>query len=138
MMRVKRKLVSQINVVPFIDVMLVLLIVFMVAAPLIQVGEVKLPTVGQALTTPQNPIEILLRKDLSLSVKDTERPTPTLAKLKRADAITAVRAAQAKGERPVVIAADKAVPHGDVMGLLSALHEAGVKRVGFMAEQQRK
>ncbi len=135
-MRARRKLVSQINVVPFIDVMLVLLIVFMVAAPLIQTGEVKLPTVGQGLTTPQKPIEVTMRKDLSLAVRDTATSSAISgAKLKRAQAIDAVRALQQGGERAVVIAADKAVSHGEVMGLLSALQAAGVKRVGFMAEQ---
>jgi biopolymer transport protein TolR len=137
-MRNKRKLVSQINVVPFIDVMLVLLIVFMVAAPLIQTGEVKLPTVGTNLAAPQTPVEITLRKDLSLSVRDTSTQNAASGKLSRAQAIAAVRALQEKGERAVVIAADKAVPHGEVMSVLSALHEAGVKRVGFMAEQSKQ
>ncbi len=137
-MRAKRKLVSQINVVPFIDVMLVLLIVFMVAAPLIQTGEVKLPTVGTNLAAPQTPVEITLRKDLSLSVRDTTTQNAASGRLNRAQAIAAVKALQEKGERAVVIAADKAVPHGEVMSVLSALHEAGVKRVGFMAEQSKQ
>jgi biopolymer transport protein TolR len=102
-MRHKRKLVSQINVVPFIDVMLVLLIVFMVAAPLIQTGEVKLPTVGTNLAVPQQPIEITLRKDLSLAVRDTMSANTSGAKLNRSQAIAAVKALQEKGERAVVI-----------------------------------
>jgi biopolymer transport protein TolR len=137
-MRNKRKLVSQINVVPFIDVMLVLLIVFMVAAPLIQTGEVKLPTVGTNLAAPQTPVEVTLRKDLSLSVRDTSTQNTASGRLNRAQAVAAVKALQEKGERAVVIAADKAVPHGEVMSVLSALHEAGVKRVGFMAEQSKQ
>ncbi len=136
-MRARRKLVSQINVVPFIDVMLVLLIVFMVAAPLIQTGEVKLPTVGTNLAAPQQPIEITLRKDLSFSVRDTLSANTANAKLNRVQAIAAVKALQENGERAVVIAADKVVPHGEVMSVLSALHESGVKRVGFMAEQSK-
>jgi biopolymer transport protein TolR len=137
-MRNKRKLVSQINVVPFIDVMLVLLIVFMVAAPLIQTGEVKLPTVGTNLAAPLTPVEVTLRKDLSLSVRDTTTQSAGGGRLNRAQAVAAVKALQEKGERAVVIAADKAVPHGEVMSVLSALHEAGVKRVGFMAEQSKQ
>jgi biopolymer transport protein TolR len=137
-MRNKRKLVSQINVVPFIDVMLVLLIVFMVAAPLIQTGEVKLPTVGTNLAAPQTPVEVTLRKDLSLSVRDTSTQNTASGRLNRAQAVAAVKTLQEKGERAVVIAADKAVPHGEVMSVLSALHEAGVKRVGFMAEQSKQ
>jgi biopolymer transport protein TolR len=137
-MRNKRKLVSQINVVPFIDVMLVLLIVFMVAAPLIQTGEVKLPTVGTNLAAPQTPVEVTLRKDLSLSVRDTSTQNTASGRLNRGQAVAAVKALQEKGERAVVIAADKAVPHGEVMSVLSALHEAGVKRVGFMAEQSKQ
>jgi biopolymer transport protein TolR len=137
-MRNKRKLVSQINVVPFIDVMLVLLIVFMVAAPLIQTGEVKLPTVGTNLAAPQTPVEITLRKDLSLSVRDTTTQSAASGRMNLAQAVAAVKTLQDKGERAVVIAADKAVPHGEVMSVLSALHEAGVKRVGFMAEQSKQ
>ncbi len=133
-MRAKRKPMNQINVVPFIDVMLVLLIIFMVAAPLIQTGEVKLPTVGQGLSTPpQQPIEVILKKNLTHSVRTPEGGTSPGA-LTRAQAVANVRALVANAERPVVISADKAVSHGDVMRLLSDLQTAGVKRVGFMAE----
>lgn len=134
-MRVRRKPINQINVVPFIDVMLVLLIVFMVAAPLIQTGEVKLPTVGQGLSQAQQAIEVILKADLTLSVR-TLSGTETKSGLKRDQAVERVRVALAKGERPVVIMADKRVPYGEVMALLSALNAAGAKRVGFMAEQQ--
>lgn len=133
MMRTRRKPMNQINVVPFIDVMLVLLIIFMVAAPLIQTGEVKLPTVGQGLTQPHEPIEVFLKQDLTHSVRASGEPASV--GLKRAQAVDKVREALAKTERPVVIAADKRVPHGEVMALLSALNAAGAKRVGFMAEQ---
>jgi biopolymer transport protein TolR len=135
-MRARRKPMNQINVVPFIDVMLVLLIIFMVAAPLIQTGEVKLPTVGQGLAAPTQPIEVTLRKDLTLGVQDTQAGgAPGNSKLNRAQAVNAVKSLQKGADRAVVISADKSVSHGDVMALLSALQGAGIARVGFMAQQ---
>ena len=134
-MRARRKPINQINVVPFIDVMLVLLIVFMVAAPLIQTGEVKLPTVGQGLSPVQQAIEVILNADLTHSVRNLNS-TETTSGLKREQAVERVRGALANGERTVVIIADKRVPYGEVMALLSALNAAGARRVGFMAEQQ--
>ena len=67
----RRKLVSQINVVPFIDVMLVLLIVFMIATPALRTGEIELPSVGQPLTATQSdPIEVTVKADGALSLRD--------------------------------------------------------------------
>jgi biopolymer transport protein TolR len=134
-MRARRKPMNQINVVPFIDVMLVLLIIFMVAAPLIQTGEVKLPTVGQGLSQPQQAIEVILKSNLTHSVR-VSAGGDAQGGLTRAQAVARVRIELGKGERAVVIAADKSVSHGEVMALLSALNTAGAKRVGFLAEQQ--
>ena len=69
-MRRPRKSMSQINVVPYIDVMLVLLVIFMVTAPLISPGEIALPSVGSRLTVPVAPLEVTLRNDQSLWLRD--------------------------------------------------------------------
>ncbi len=65
-MRRPRKSINQINVVPYIDVMLVLLVIFMVTAPLINPGEMQLPSVGSKLTTPVSPLEITINADQTL------------------------------------------------------------------------
>jgi biopolymer transport protein TolR len=127
----RRKLVSQINVVPFIDVMLVLLVVFMIATPTLRTGEINLPSVGQPLTPTQaNPIEINIRADGAITLREADTE-----KLTRTNAVNRVVQLQTRGERPVVIAADKTVRYDDVVALLGALHAAGVKRVGLAARE---
>ena len=75
-MRRARKSINQINVVPYIDVMLVLLVIFMVTAPLISPGEIELPSVGSKLTTPVQPLEVTLRNDTSLWLRDQAANAP--------------------------------------------------------------
>ena len=73
-MRRARKTINQINVVPYIDVMLVLLVIFMVTAPLINPGEIELPSVGSRLTAPAQPLEVTLRTDGTLLLAGPSRP----------------------------------------------------------------
>lgn len=130
----RRKLVNQINVVPFIDVMLVLLIVFMIATPALRTGEIELPSVGQPLTTTQaDPIEVTVKADGTLSLRDGE--TVSRDKFTRQTLVSRVLDLQKSRERPVVIAADKNVKYDEVVSLLSALHAQGVKRVGLVAKE---
>ncbi len=130
----RRKLVSQINVVPFIDVMLVLLIVFMIATPALRTGEIELPSVGQPLTATQNdPIEVTVKADGGLSLRDGN--VTSREKLTRATVVVRVLDLQKVKDRPVVIAADKNVKYDEVVGLLGALHAQGVKRVGLVAKE---
>ena len=77
-MRRQRKAINQINVVPYIDVMLVLLIIFMVTAPLISPGEIELPSVGSKLTVPVQPLEVSLRKDNSIWLRDQAANTAAI------------------------------------------------------------
>ena len=66
----RRQPVSQINVVPYIDVMLVLLVIFKITAPLVAPGEIQLPSVGSKLTNPDNPLNVEIRgKTITLSYK---------------------------------------------------------------------
>ena len=130
----RRKLVSQINVVPFIDVMLVLLIVFMIATPALRTGEIELPSVGQPLTATQSdPIEVTVKADGAFSLRDGN--VTSREKLTRATVVTRVLDLQKAKDRPVVIAADKNVKYDEVVGLLGALHAQGVKRVGLVAKE---
>jgi biopolymer transport protein TolR len=69
-----RKSINQINVVPYIDVMLVLLVIFMVTAPLVAPGEIELPSVGSKLTVPAQPLEVRLNKDGTLSCSIGKSP----------------------------------------------------------------
>ncbi|TAG77534.1 MAG: ExbD/TolR family protein [Burkholderiales bacterium] len=126
-----RKLMNQINVVPFIDVMLVLLIVFMIATPSMRTGEIELPSVGQALTPTQgDPIEVVIRANGNISVREGGD-----GRLNRDAAVRRIQELQRVRDRPVVIAADRAVRYEEVVNLLGALHAAGVKRVGLAARE---
>lgn len=122
---------NQINVVPFIDVMLVLLIVFMIATPSLRTGEIELPSVGQTLAqTPGEPIEIVVRANGGITLREAGD-----ARISRDNAVRRVLEIQAKRDRPVVIAADRSVRYEEVVTLLGALHAAGVKRVGLAARE---
>src|SRR5882672_12591697 len=107
MPRRERKLMNQINVVPYIDVMLVLLIIFMITAPLITPGQIKLPSIGKTQDTPTQPIEIQIKANGRLLIRDTAKES-TAKSVDSEDLIDGIRQKQGKnGDKPVVIAADK-------------------------------
>ncbi len=124
---------NDINMVPFIDVMLVLLIIFMVTAPLITTGVVDLPSVGQAKQRPEHVIELVLGADekLRLRIDHKDSGTLTLAQLP-----ARVRQAQAgNAEVPVVISAEKSVRYEAVVRVMDLLQREGVMRVGLSVKQ---
>ncbi|HEX5686468.1 MAG TPA: biopolymer transporter ExbD [Ideonella sp.] len=129
----RRRSMNEINMVPFIDVMLVLLIIFMVSAPLITTGVVDLPSVGRAKQRPQSVIEIVVGLDekLKLKVDKGEPAAVTLPQL-----VARVREAQ-KGQAdvPVVISADRQVKYESVVKVMDMLQRAGVQRVGLSVKQ---
>ncbi len=132
-MRRIRKSINQINVVPYIDVMLVLLVIFMVTAPLINPGVIELPSVGTKLTAPAQPLEVTLRTDRTLWLRDSQAGGPAV-QLSREELVARIRAKQAKlPDQPVVIAADRAARYEDVLGVLDLLQRNGAKRVGLLA-----
>ncbi|NDP43253.1 MAG: ExbD/TolR family protein [Aromatoleum sp.] len=132
-MRRIRKSINQINVVPYIDVMLVLLVIFMVTAPLINPGVIELPSVGTKLTAPAQPLEVTLRPDRKLWLRDSQAGGPAV-ELSRDELVARIRAKQAKlPDQPVVIAADRAARYEDVLGVLDLLQRNGAKRVGLLA-----
>ena len=132
-MRRSRKAINEMNVVPYIDVMLVLLVIFMVTAPLINPGQVELPSVGSRLAVPVQPLEVTLRTDQSLWLRDGATGAAPL-RLSRDELVARVRQAQAaRAEQPVVIAADRSARYEDVLGVLDLLQRNGVRKVGLLA-----
>lgn len=128
-----RKQIAQINVVPMIDVMLVLLVIFMVTAPFINPGQVELPSVGKTAQPPAQPLEIVIKESGEYLLRDRaagggER---TVAKTALADEVAALHAASP--DQAVVIAADKNVRYEEVMHTMTVLQQAQITRVGLLA-----
>jgi biopolymer transport protein TolR len=132
-MRRPRKAINQINVVPYIDVMLVLLVIFMVTAPLVPPGEIELPSVGSRLAVPAQPLRVTLRTDGSLWLLDQQQGGAE-AKVSRDELVDRIRGKQAGlPDQPVVIAADRNTRYEDVLAILDLLQRNNVKKVGLLA-----
>ena len=133
-MRRPRRAMADINVVPYIDVMLVLLIIFMVASPLITPGQIDLPSVGQALNPTVAPLEVRLDQDGLITLVDRQQGGLE-QKVGKAGLLKAVRAMQARHpEQAVVISADKKLRYENVVEVLDALQQGQVKRVGLLVK----
>jgi len=132
MARRPRRSVAQINVVPYIDVMLVLLVIFMVAAPMMQPGVVNLPSVAKAdRSLDAKPLRVEIAKDESMKLADGDATEP----LRDTDAlIVSVKARTMTQARPVVIAADREVKYDAVVKVMDALKRNGVERVGLAVQ----
>ena len=130
----QRKLMNQINVVPYIDVMLVLLVIFMVTAPLVNPGVVDLPSVGKAAQPPVAPMEVVIRGDGSLLLRDRDKGGDE-RRVTNAELVAVLQKRQATNpDQPVVIAADKDVRYEAVMKVMDELQRANVKRVGLLVK----
>jgi biopolymer transport protein TolR len=129
----ERKQINAINVVPYIDVMLVLLIIFMITAPLINPGQIDLPSVGQELGASNAPLEVQIKVDGIIIVNDRE--TGMMREVNRAELVRFIKdkLAMVPGQ-PVVIAADKAVKYEQVMNVMDILQQNQVKRIGLLAK----
>ncbi len=132
----KRKLMGEINVVPYIDVMLVLLIIFMVTAPLLTQGvEVDLPeAAAQPIESDTNEAPIVLSVDQAGSLyinigDDEDQPQGSKEIIARTAAVLRNRP-----EAPVLVKADRAVPYGNVVGAMVLLQKAGAEKVGFVTD----
>ena len=115
--------------VPFIDVMLVLLIIFMVSAPLITTGLVDLPSVGKSNQRPQHVIEVVVAADETLRLRRDGGEPESVALRALASRVLELQAGDAA--TPVVISADKAVRYEAVVRAMDSLQRAGVQRVGL-------
>ena len=121
----KRRLMNQINVVPYIDVTLVLLVIFMVTAPMTNPGVVDLPKVGQALKQASAPLVLTVKANKSIELDGKA--------MQRDELLFAVRSQLQKDpQRAVVIAADKNVKYGEVIGVMDLIKQGKVEKVGLL------
>jgi biopolymer transport protein TolR len=126
----RRRTINEINMVPFIDVMLVLLIIFMVSAPLITTGVVDLPSVGKSRQQPTHVIEVVLDKDENLRLRlDNKDVAQGVVFKNLASKVAELQAG--KADTPVVISADRSVKYEVVVKAMDTLQKAGVQRVGL-------
>jgi len=128
-----RRPINEINMVPFIDVMLVLLIIFMVTAPLIAPSLIDLPSVGKAAKQPDQVIQIVIGKDEGLDLKIGNK-TMRLPLAAMAGAVTQAQSASTPGSSAVVISADRNVKYEHVVKVMDTLQRAGVQRVGLSVQ----
>jgi len=134
-MRRHPRLMNQINVVPYIDVMLVLLVIFMVTAPLMNPGVIDLPTIGKASAPPAQPIEISIRASGALSYIDRDLSNAERPLRDRDELLNVIKSKQTKKpNQPVVISADKDVKYEAVIEVMDLLQQNRVKRLGLLAK----
>ena len=123
--RSRRKLMNQINVVPYIDVMLVLLVIFMVTAPMTNPGVVELPSVGQALKQAAAPLVITVKANKNIEIEGK--------RLARDEVLGVIHdSLQQHPGQAVVIAADKSVRYEDVITLMDLLKQNRIDKVGLL------
>jgi len=125
---------NQINVVPYIDVMLVLLVIFMITAPLINPGQIELPSISKTSDPPMQPMEVSIRTDGTLWLRDRARSMDE-RRVSRNQLIAAIRQKQKQSpEQAVVIAADKDVRYEAVLDVMDMLQQNQVRKVGLLAK----
>ena len=129
-----RRTMNEINMVPFIDVMLVLLIIFMVTAPLITPSLIDLPSVGKASRKqPDKVVQVIVGKDERLELKNGDKTLPMTLK-DIAPAVLQAQSGQPAGSVAVVISADRNVKYEVVVKVMDTLQKAGVQRVGLSVQ----
>ena len=132
--RDRRRLMNQINVVPYIDVMLVLLVIFMVTAPPINPDQVELPQVGKTSDPPMQPLEVQVRTDQSIWLRDRARGSSE-KRVSRNELLQEIKDKQARNpSQAVVISADKDVRYEAVLEVMDMLQQNQVGKVGLLAK----
>jgi biopolymer transport protein TolR len=124
----RRRMMADINVVPYIDVMLVLVVILMVSAPFVQPSLVDLPSVGAGKRAPDAPITVFVLQNGTLKLRESggDRTVDQQAML-----AAVLERLRDKPDTPVVIFGDKQVPYEAVTSVMSALYKANVKKVGL-------
>jgi biopolymer transport protein TolR len=140
--RRKTRPMSDINVVPYIDVMLVLLVIFMVTAPLIPSSTIELAKAGGTSSTPSAYVEVQIEKNGSIAVKRSDAKVALQKNLTRKTVTPVILQARGSESLPVVITADRTVPYGDVASILGQLKEQikdgdSAARVGLMVRPEQ-
>ncbi|BBJ00057.1 protein TolR [Ferrigenium kumadai] len=129
---------NEINVVPYIDVMLVLLVIFMVTAPLMNPGQIDLPQVGKSLAPPVAPLEVIIRKDSSLALRDHSKGGKE-SSVTREELVAILKGRQGEfAEQSVVISADKNVRYEEVINVMDVLQQQQIKKVGLLTQAKGK
>ena len=132
----QRRMKNEINVVPYIDVMLVLLVIFMVTAPMMTTASIDVPSVGKASQVPAEALQVNIRADQSLSLMAPGKAERPLSKSELSQAI--VDAQRANPEQPVLIVGDKSVKYEAVLAVMDELQRQQVKRVGLLVQPTGK
>ncbi len=134
----QRRLKHEINVVPYIDVMLVLLIIFMVTAPMIQPAAIELPSVGKAAAPPVEPLEIIVKADGAMEMRDRALGGATVT-VGRQELAERIRQAQEKNpDQPVLIAGDRNTKYAAVLDVMDELQRARVAKIGLLVQLKSK
>ena len=132
----QRRLMNQINVVPYIDVMLVLLVIFMVTAPMIQTGTVDLPSVANASNVPTQPIQIEVAVDGSLTLRE---PGGKERNVSLDGLISRLKAAQAENpQQSIVIAGNGKAPYQTILDVMDRLQIEGLQKIGLLVQSGRR
>lgn len=134
----KHRLSADINVVPYIDVMLVLLVIFMVTAPMLTQGvKVDLPSANsEAIETKEEPLIVSIKKDGSLYVNLGDEKSQKQAKTLKNISSDIAKVIKAKPKTPVLVWGDTAVSYGKVVNVMTELEAAGIEQVGLVTEPQ--
>jgi len=133
----KRGPMHEINVVPYVDVMLVLLVIIMVTAPLVTPGVVELPSVSKAPVAPVAPLEVIIKEDLSvlLRSRDAKGGAGEERLVAKGELGKLIRERQqANPDQPVLIAADKSVRYEAVLNVMDELQKEKVRKVGLLVK----
>lgn len=137
-MRTKNRLMNDINVVPYIDVMLVLLVIFMVTAPMMNPGQVDLPQVSKSSMPAPAPLEVIIKKDNSLALRDHAKGNDE-SQVSREELISILKSRQEMmPEQAVVISADKSVRYEEVINVMDVLQQQHIKKVGLLTQARTK
>ena len=132
--RASMKPMCQINVVPYIDVMLVLLVIFMITAPLMNPGQIDLPSVAKSLAPPIAPLVVTIKKDTTLTLRDLSKADQE-RDVSRTQLIESLKQKQAQNaEQSVVISADKNVRYDEVIKVMDVLQQQKIKKIGLLTQ----
>jgi len=129
----QRRAMSEINVVPYIDVMLVLLVIFMITAPLVNPGVVDLPALGKSSQPPELPLEVVIKADASMMLREGSKTSDRA--VSTAELVAALQQKQkTHPDQAVVIAADKDVRYEEVLKVMDELQKQNVRKVGLLVK----
>ena len=131
-----RRLKNEINVVPYIDVMLVLLVIFMVTAPMMTTASIDVPSVGKAAQPPAEALQVIIRVDQTLSLLAPGKPEREVSHQQLSQAL--MEAQRKNPEQPVLIAGDKNVKYEAVLGIMDELQRQQIKRIGLLVQPTGK